>query len=530
MSALQEDSAAAVGLLGQLATVPEDELKPPPPEIRAGGRQLRDITDDALEAIRIANEPPELFQRGGAPARLRTDRQDGTPYLETLGVDALRGVLARFASWHRFVPTKGGPVRVAVPPPVEVARDVLALPGWAEDVFPPLEEIVECPTFAADGTLVDRPGYDKDSRLWYSPAPGLSVPAVRSDPGWVLVRLAKMKLLDSLLVDFPFADQASRANALALLLLPFVRPLIDGPTPLHLIEAAKPGTGKGLLADVVHVIATGRPASATAEVGEGEEWRKRIFAALLDGPRIFLIDNINGFLDAGPLASALTARVVKDRILGTSRTAAVPVRCVWVGTGNNVRMSTELARRTPLIRLVAATETPWTRPASDFRHPDLIGYCERNRGSLIGAALTLCRAWVAAGMPDGDVNVGSYEAWSRVMSGLLDVIGVPGFMDNTGELLDHANDDRAKWTAFVQLWWGQFGGHAVGSADLFPMIELHGLLEGVLGDGNELSRRTKLGRALGRQRDARYGGRTIVAAGTAHNGGALYRLVAQAGG
>jgi len=80
-----------------------------------------------------------------------------------------------------------------------------------------------------------------------------------------------MKLLDSLLGDFPFADQASRANALALLLLPFVRPLIDGPTPLHLIEAAKPGTGKGLLADVVHAIATGRPASATAEVGEGEE-------------------------------------------------------------------------------------------------------------------------------------------------------------------------------------------------------------------------------------------------------------------
>ena len=81
-----------------------------------------------------------------------------------------------------------------------------------------------------------------------------------------------------------------------------------------------------LLADVVHAIATGRPASATAEVGEGEEWRKRIFAALLDGPRFVLIDNINGFLDSGALASALTARMVKDRILGTSRTAAARPR------------------------------------------------------------------------------------------------------------------------------------------------------------------------------------------------------------
>ena len=63
---------------------------------------------------------------------------------------------------------------------------------------------------------------------------------------------------------------------------------------------------------------------------------KHIFAALLEAPGFVLIDNINGFLDSGALASALTARAVKDRILGTSRTAAVPVRCVWVGTGNNV--------------------------------------------------------------------------------------------------------------------------------------------------------------------------------------------------
>lgn len=530
MSANVNDALASGGLLAQLAPVPEEELTPPPPEIRADGRQLRDVAGDALEAIRLANEPPRLFQRGGAPARLRTDPQAGTPSLETLGVDAVRGVLARVATWYNVKTRKGGPVRVDVVPPVEVARDLLALPGWPEDVFPPLEEIVECPTFAADGTLVDRPGYDRDSRLWYAPAPGLSVPAVPSDPSRARVRLAKRMLLEDLLVDFPFAEQADRANALELLLLPFLRPMIEGPTPLHLVEAAKAGTGKGLLVDVAHAIATGRTAEATAEVGEGDEWRKRIFAALLGGPRFVLIDNINGYLDSGALASALTARTVKDRVLGTSRTAAVPVRCVWVGTGNNVRMSTELARRTPLIRLVAATETPWTRPATDFRHPDLMAHVLTRRGPLIAAALTLCRAWVAAGRPEGDVTVGSYEGWSRAMSGLMDVIGVPDFMANAPQMLAHANDDQAKWAALVQRWWETFGGHAVGAADLFPVIDQHGLLEGVLGDGNDASRKTKLGRALGRQRDACYGGRTIVAAGSAHNGAVLYRLVAQGGG
>lgn len=34
------------------------------------------------------------------------------------------------------------------------------------------------------------------------------------------------------------------------MLNPFVRDLIDGPTPLHLIEAPVAGTGKGLLASI----------------------------------------------------------------------------------------------------------------------------------------------------------------------------------------------------------------------------------------------------------------------------------------
>ena len=86
-----------------------------------------------------------------------------------------------------------------------------------------------------------------------------------------------------------------------------------------------------------------------------------------------------------------------------------------------------------LIRLVATVDQPWTRPASDFRHPDLIGYAMRNPSHLLDAALTLCQAWIAAKQPDGGVNVGSYEPWSRAMSGLMDVIKVPGFMANADQ-------------------------------------------------------------------------------------------------
>jgi hypothetical protein len=511
-------------LLGQLTPVPEEDLACGRPEIRADGRQLDEVTAEALEALQAANQPPWLFQRGGALVRVRVDPQTDNPYLETLGVDALRGVLARAATWYVERPAKGGPVRVGVSPPNDVVKDLLTLPGWPAAIIPPLVEVVECPTFAADGTLIDQPGYCAATRLWYRPAPGLVVPPVPAAPQKRSVGLATCLLLNDLMRDFPFADQASRANALALLLLPFVRGLIDGPTPLHLIEAARPGTGKGLLADVIHIVATGRPASATAEVGDGDEWRKRVFAALLEGPRFVVIDNISGYFDSGALASALTARSIKDRLLQTSRMAEAPVRCVWIGTGNNVRMSSELARRTPLIRLVATVDRPWMRPAEEFRHPELVRWALAKRGALVHAALTLCRAWFAAGRPAGQVAVGSYESWAQVMGGILEVINVPGFMANAPEALDHANDDQAKWTALVECWWQHFEGAPVCTGQLYPLVASEGLLEGVLGDGNEPSRRVRLGRALGKQRDACYGGRRILAVGKAHNGATLYSL------
>ncbi|WP_165252741.1 hypothetical protein [Paludisphaera soli] len=517
-------AAAPDELLERLVPVPEGELEAGRPEIVCVDRALDAITDDALAAVELSNDPPTLFQRGTTLVRVRAAGAGGTPLIEPMGPDALRGHLARIATWRGARYGRAGGALAHVPPPLETVRDLLALPGWPQAAIPPLEGVVECPTFARDGTLVATPGYHPAAAVVYRPAPGLIVPEVPEQPSPESVQGALQLLLGDLMGDFPFKDEASRTNALALLLLPFVRSLIDGPTPLHLIDAAKPGTGKGLLVDAVHVVAAGRCAEPMPEADDDAEWRKRVFAALLGDPKFLFIDNVNTYVDSGALASALTARTMKDRMMGASRTAEVPVRCVWVAAGNNVRMSEELARRTPLIRMVAPVEEPWTRPPSDFQHPDLIAWAAAHRGPLIGAALTLCRAWMAAGRPDGSVAVGSYEPWARVMGGIMGSIGRPDFMANAAEMTAHASDDATKWRAFVERWWAVFGGDVVGAPVLFPLIEAEGFQEGVLGDGNELSRRSKLGRALSRRRDASFGGLRVLAAGTAGNGGALYRL------
>src|SRR5262249_10461123 len=76
--------------------------------------------------------------------------------------------------------------------------------------------------------------------------------------------------------DFPFVDQASRANLLALVLTSIIRPAIAGCVPLALIDAPQAGTGKGLLAKVVALIATGQTAGMEILDQSDSEMRKKI--------------------------------------------------------------------------------------------------------------------------------------------------------------------------------------------------------------------------------------------------------------
>ena len=102
----------------------------------------------------------------------------------------------------------------------------------------------------------------------------------------------------------------------------------------------------------------------------------------------------------------------------------------------------ELARRTVRIRLDAKMDRPWER--TEFRHPHLLEWVMQHRGELIWTALTLIRAWLVAGQPEGASVLGGFEAWSRVVGGVLSVAQVPGFLDNVREVYELSLDARQK--------------------------------------------------------------------------------------
>jgi putative DNA primase/helicase len=432
----------------------------------------------------------------------------------------LRSILIHSAQW--FVITRQG--AQPAPPPEYVATSIIAKPEWPG--MPPIRGIVEAPVFAADGTLSTEPGYQPNTRLWFQPKPGFVTVPVSDQPSPAEVAAARRVLLDELLVDFPFHDAASRAHIVALLLLPFVRELINGPTPQHLVDAPTPGTGKGLLSDIAALIATGREAGKTPAPKTDEEWRKRITSQLMHGSNLIITDNLAEKLDSASLAAALTTTEWEDRKLGVNMLIQVPNRATWVATGNNVTLSNELARRTAWIRLTPNVEEPWKR--TEFKHPDLKPWVREHRGRLVHALLTLARAWLAAGRPrSGGVRLGSFEDWCDVVGGIVTAAGIPGFLANHGELYDAADTEMAPWRALVEVWADKLTSGFVRVDELMILINQYGLLAEELGDErlSERARKTKLGILLRKYRDRVIAGYRIQAA--ADNGRreySMYRL------
>lgn len=331
-----------------------------------------------------------------------------------------------------------------------------------------------------------------------------------------------------MLLDFPFADQASKPNAVGALLTPIVREMVDGPTPMHAIDAPTPGSGKGLLTEVIAYVTSGHPAGVTSLPRDDDELRKRITAFLRDSADVIVFDNVNRELDSPTLAAAITSTVWSDRVLGVSTTGRFPNRALWIATGNNLRVSGELVRRMVQIRIDPRVDRPWER--SGFRHDPLMVWVRERRHELVWALLVLVRHWIAVGRPAWSGKpMGSFEAWCQTVGGVLEAAGINGFLGNRDQLYRQSDAESDEWRDFTSVWWERFGDRPVQTADLYPLLGEHDLLPSlfktVRGEASERSVRTRLGTAVMARRDRAFGDLFIRELGSdGHRKGKVFGL------
>lgn len=481
------------------------------------GRFRRDIAGDTWEALLASPDTPRLFRHGGGIAEVVRDDETGRSVISHLVLATIAGYADRAADFIRITEQGERPAR----PPDDVIRDMEAM----RKPLPVLRGVVGTPVFAADGTLCTEPGYQPATALFYDPI-GDAVPPVPDIPDETDLRRAKTLLAFDWLGDFPFTDESSRTHAVAVPLTAIVRELIDGPTPLNAIDAPTAGTGKGLLASGIAIVATGRAAAVMPEVRSEDELRKRLTAKFCEGHALLLIDNIRNRLDSGVLAAALTSTVWSDRILGRSATADLPVRNLWLVTGNNLQFSEEISRRTVAIRLDARRDRPWLRDG--FRHANLDDWVRRHRHELIWALLVLVKHWMAVGRPLWNgTPLGSFESWARIVGGILGAAGFAGFLDNREDVYSRADSASEEWRRFVAAWWSEFEARPVVVGQLLPFARdlLPSAFEKAKDDASERALNTRLGKALATQRDRWFGDLAIRQAGIdAHTKAAAWAL------
>ena len=124
----------------------------------------------------------------------------------------------------------------------------------------------------------------------------------------------------------------------------------------------------------------------------------------------------------GELLCQLSERpVIKIRILGRSEMPECECRTAVFATGNNVTFKGDMVRRGLVCNLEAMIERPELR---EFKK-DALDHAASQRGAYVAAALTIIRAYLAAGAPRVCGPFGSYAAWSRMVRSPLVWLGEP---------------------------------------------------------------------------------------------------------
>jgi len=293
--------------------------------------------------------------------------------------------------------------------PKDLIRDLVSLNGGTR-ALKPLKAIIHTPTMCPNGRMLEAPGYDGTTELFYAPS-NLDPLAVPVEPTDKEVKDAVKTLLYPFR-EFPMGGSDDRAALLSALLTAVCRPVLDI-TPGFTFNSSVTGAGKTLLARCVAVLAEGKDPAVTTAPSDPEEWRKKIFASLTAARNVMFIDNVYGLLRSATLDAILTNGAYQDRVLGASKEVEVSVRSLWLITGNSMTLSEDLARRMITCNIhPEEDEVEVTKRRFDFNP---VAEVRDSREEMVHAANTLLRASFCR--KPKYVPLSSYEEWGQMVLG-----------------------------------------------------------------------------------------------------------------
>jgi hypothetical protein len=363
-----------------------------------------------------------------------------------LNAIALREIAANVCTFSKHDARRNRQVRIL--PPEYLLQGLVNRPTFK---LPVLKAIVNHPYITKTGEIVDKPGYNPGTGVYYDPL-GVEFPAMpeitKSNARDVACK--SLERIKTLLHTFEFVDDASRTVALSQLLTGISRHALTG-APVHVGDAALRGSGKTMITDICAIIAIGKPAPALNMGSTAEEFEKRLGGMLMAGHVIILLDNCSATIEGDLLNSASTAETVMLRPLGGSQMTEITAGALICPNGNNIVVGGDATRRSLKYRLDPGVERPELlqfnyNPLQDARN---------NRPELVIAALSLLKTHHVAEVKPPPVFQ-SFQDWSNTVRSALIWLGEADPCDTT-EALQADDPQKAQLRTVYQQWWSHVG-------------------------------------------------------------------------
>ena len=459
------------------------------PTIKVEAGELHRIVDAAERELAGTRR---YYQRGGLIVAVQTDPESTATTIKPVSLNALVRALAGVAVWTRY--DARSQADVAIDPPARHTGVLFDSESYAH--LPALTGIARQPHLRPDLSVVNDAGFDAATGLFgVFDARRFNVP----DKPTKEHALQALNELQALLTEFDFASDNDNAAALAAMLTATIRPSLQT-SPMFHVKAPQIASGKSYLSGIVAAFASPTAPSAVAFPSTEEECQKLLLASLLEAPACIVFDNLTtDLIPFKSLCSALTEEHLTGRILGVSKTATVGTRTLFLSSGNNVDAVRDMARRCITIALDPQTETPATR---QFKS-DPLATVRASRESFVSLALTIIRAWAAAGKPMTECKpLASYGQWSAWVRQPLLWLNMADPAHRVFEQLAQ-DPDRETLGGLLHVWRDSFADKptmirdAVDRAGAFAGSELNDVFKEIASERGEINRR-RLGRWIAR--------------------------------
>jgi hypothetical protein len=404
---------------GQAAKHAEAELTQ-----HAAGRQILeyrhgDVTAQALDveaAIVASAAPGEFVQFGGALSRIVAKPLPYThgagaidapaptvPRVEPLDDVAIRAHVERVAL---FTERQRSGIVKAIDVPESIIKTILNKQSHSA---PAVTGLLTHPLVLPSGRIVSGQGLDAETGLFVQ---GVQVaglgPYTREQAAQALQWLRA-----SVLHGFEFASPLDADIALSAFFTAVERRAMTSGSPGFVIGSHVQSSGKTTLTNRMHLVNTGREVPAVTMPESEEELRKKLAAILMGSPEMVLIDNVpDGYTFRSPtLAAIMTSGVFEDRILGASRTIALPTNVLFTVTGNNLTLGADEVTRFLSCMLAPASARPQERTFSE--QPQ--SYALRIRPDVLRAVVGIVAGSLADASSPGPLPGVRFKEWDKLV-------------------------------------------------------------------------------------------------------------------